>query len=100
MYILGLVVLIFFAVIGLAVFVGTIAKANLRSNTEGMILLIPRVDENNAEAKIRSAAAMVDSVRGCRLICVCPKEDNARVICEKLQKEFPYLELASQCEMV
>lgn len=100
MYILGLVILVFFAVIGLAVFVSTLVKANLQSNTDGFILLIPQADEDNAEARIRSAAALVGSAHGCRLICVCKNEHGARMICEKMQREFPYLEIANQFEVL
>lgn len=100
MYILGLVILVFFAVIGLAVFVSTLVKANLRSSTEGFILLIPQVSEDNAEARIRSATSIIGSTHGCRLICVCKNEPCTRMICEKMQREFPYLEIANQFEVL
>ncbi len=96
MYILGMILLVFFAVIGLTVFVSMLVKANLKSDTRDFILLISRVDEQNAEARIRTAAMMTDSVRGCRIICVCAETNPARVICEKLKRQYPQIEIVNE----
>lgn len=99
MYILGMILLIFFAVIGLSCFISMIAKANLKSDTGGFILLIPEVDADNAEARIRSAAVIRQEAFGCRVVCVCPEDQRTRTICEKLQKEYPFLEIVDSTTM-
>lgn len=96
MYILGIVLLVFFAVIGLSVFIGTLIKAGMTSDTDGFILLIPSVSEENAEARIRSAVTLLQKTRGSRIICVCPKDHKARTICEKMKEQYSFLEIAEQ----
>lgn len=93
MYIAGMIILVFFAVIGLSAFVGGLVRAHLISDTDGFILLIPRVDEDNAEARIRSAAITAESARGCRIICVCGEDDPAHMICEKMLSQYPRVEI-------
>lgn len=99
MYILGMTILVFFAVIGLAAFIGALVKARLICDPQGVVLLIPQVDEETAEARIRTAAIMAESARGCRVVCVCDEHDPARMICEKMQKQFPQVELAESFDV-
>lgn len=96
MYIAGMIILVFFAVIGLGCFLSGIAKRSLKSGCEGMILLIPSIDEATAEAHIRSAAVIRQDMQGCRVVCVCGEDDPARVICETLRREYPFLEIVSR----
>lgn len=100
MYIFGWIILIFFAIVGLSVFIGTVIKANLKSDTDGFVLVVPYVDENNAEARIRSAAAMTEGAHGCRVICICRENDPARIICEKMKQEFPQLKITDEYEIM
>lgn len=100
MYIAGIFILVFFAVIGLASFVGGLVKAHLSSDTDGFILMIPHVDADNAEARIRSAAMMTDSVKGCRIICVCSGDDPAHEICEKLLRQYPQVEIVEAIDSI
>ena len=96
MYILGIMILSFFAVIGLACFIGALVKAGSVSDTEGFIMLIPSVTEDNAEARIRSASALISSARGCRIVCVCPNDSPAKEICGRLKKQLPQLEISNR----
>lgn len=100
MYIAGIIVLVFFAVIGLAAFVGGLCKAHLMCDTGGFILLIPHVNEDNAEARIRSAAMIAESSRGCRIICVCSEDDPAYPICEKLLRQYPQIEIVEAVDSI
>lgn|GEM_PF-1950264 len=100
MYIVGIVIVIFFAVVGISVFIGTIIKANMNTDTEGFVLLIPYLDEETAEARIRSAAAIYDSERSFRVVCICRSNPNVRQICEKLRIQYPYLEIVDSIDEV
>ena len=100
MYILGMIILVFFAVIGLAAFIGALIRAHCICDTGGFILLIPRVDENNAEMRIRSALSVSESARVCRIICVCDENDPARMICEKMQRQFPQVEIVETIDSI
>ncbi len=96
MYIAVIFIVVFFAVIGLAAFIGGLVKAHLCSHTEGFILLVPYVDEDNAEARIRSAAMMTEASRDCRIVCVCDENDPARAICEKMTVQYPQIEIVNE----
>ncbi len=98
MYILGMIILVFFAVIGIASFVGGVVKSHFKCDTKGFILLICDLSENNAEAKIRSAAIMTEEAKDCRIICVCAGDHPARAICEKMQKQYPQIEIVDEYE--
>ena len=89
MYIFGIIILVFFAVIGIGCFIGSLIKAGFVSDSEGFILLIPSVNEDNAEARLRSATAIASSARDCRIICVCSASNPAEKICKK----FPQAEI-------
>lgn len=100
MYILGMVILVFFAVIGIAVFIGTLAKAHLKNDTDGLILLIPQLNADNAEARIRSAAVIRQETQGCRVVCICEGDNDAMMICEKMKREYPFLEVTDRFEVI
>lgn len=96
MYIAIIFIVVFFAVIGLAAFIGGLVKTHLCSHTEGFILLVPYVDEDNAEARLRSAVMMAEASRGCRIVCVCNEKDPAREICEKMTGQYPQVEIVNE----
>ena len=96
MYILGLVILVFFAVVGLASFAGELYHAKMRDCADRLILLIPHVDEDTAEMRIRSAIAAAESIKAGRIICVCSADDPAFAICERLQEDHPILEIVGR----
>lgn len=98
MYIPGIIILVFFAVIGLAVFVGTIIKANMNADTSGFVLLIPYIDEDSAEIRIRSAAAIYEAERSFRVVIICGHDQPAREICERMKTTYPYLEIIEKIE--
>ena len=90
MYIVFLIILTFFAVIGVATFISAIRSASLSCDGE-LILFLPEIDERCAEARIRYAASVVESVREYRIIAVCT-DDNAKAICDKLKQKIENLE--------
>ena len=95
MYISGIII-IFFTVIGIASFIGALIKAHMICDTSGLIMLISQVNEQNAEAKIRSAVMITEAAKDCRIICVCAEDDPAREICEKMQRQYPRLEIVDE----
>jgi hypothetical protein len=90
MYIVCLIVLTFFAVIGLATFISAIRSSALACDGE-MLLILPDIDKSCAEARVRRAASVAESVRGCRIIAVCTDEAS-KEICERLKIQFDNLE--------
>ena len=100
MYILGIICLVFFAILGAAAFIGALVKAHLKCDTDGFVLLVPHVSEDNAEVRIRSASMAAESMRGCRIVCICGENDPARKICEKMQRQFSQLEIAEDLNVL
>lgn len=94
MYIVCLIILTFFAVIGLATFISAIRSASLSCDGE-LILILPELDERCAEARIRYAASVVENVSECRIVAVCTDE-GSKAICEKLKLQIDNLEIVDQ----
>ena len=96
MYIVGIVILVFFAIVGLSAFIAALIGLNRKTDTNGMALMITDIDADNAEMRIRTAAAIAEENRIGRVICLCPEEDEVRMICEKMQKEYKVVEIKSE----
>ena len=92
MYIFSMIILIFFAIIGLCAFVGGLLDAVYKGSSNALLIL-GDLSPDNAEARIRAAARICRQHRSIRLRCVCEKGDPARDICELMQKEYPFMEL-------
>lgn len=92
MYILMMIILIFFAVIGLCAFI-TALLDNLYHNNGKAELILKSLKPDNAEASIRSAARICQRHSGFTLICVCDEDDPAYDICRLMQKEYPFMEI-------
>ena len=94
MYIVCLIILTFFAVIGLATFISAVRSASLVCDGE-LILILPEIDERCAEARIRYAASVVDSARECRIVAVCTDE-GSKAICEQMKVQIDNLEAVDE----
>lgn len=90
-YILCMVVLVFFAVIGVSSFIVSIKNPAYRLSARAE-LVISGLTAENAEAQIRAAAGICMRYGGIRLICVC-ESDEIREICERLRKEYSFIEI-------
>ena len=98
MYILSMIILVFFAIIGLCSFVSVILD-KFYQNGGNAELTLKNLTAADAEARIRSAARVCQHHRGFRLICVCDEDDPAYDICRLMQKEYPFMEIASKQQM-
>lgn len=95
MLILCMIILIFFAIIGLCAFITAIADCFYSDS--GAVLLLTGLDCENAEARIRAAERICRQHRGIRLKCVCDENDPVYDICVMMQKEYPMMEI-TPCE--
>lgn len=94
MEILCLIMLIFFAIIGLCSFITALLDLFYKGSGE-TILILDKLTAESAEARIRSAARMCHHHRGTRLICRCDPNEPAYDICRLMQKDYPFLEIDS-----
>lgn len=94
MYILCMIILIFFAVIGLCAFISALVDCLYRSDGEA-VLILKELSADNAEARIRSAARICHHHAGMSVVCICGEEDPTYDICALMQKEFPFLRIQS-----
>lgn len=94
MFIFCMIILIFFAVIGLCAFITSILDYCYKGDQES-VLIIKNLSADNAEARIRSAARICQHHKGMRLRCICGEDDPAFDICVLMQKEYPLMEICS-----
>ncbi len=95
MYILGMIILIFFAIIGICAFITSILDHCYHGEHESL-LIIDNLSAETAEARIRSAARICQHHKGMKLRCICSEDDPAYDICALMQKEYPLIEISSE----
>ena len=88
MYIIGMILLSFFALVGIAFFIDAVSSALHRVKGD-MILLLPSLSADDAEARTRQAARLCEREDGTAVICLCEQGSEAEVICERLKYEYP-----------
>ena len=93
MYIAGMLILTFFALIGLCAFITAIADLIHSGTDNGAMLILSGLSEADAEARVRRAARICRDKRCGRLICVVDPDDPAKIICENLTPEYPFIEI-------
>ena len=94
MYILLMIILIFFAVIGLCSFIAALIDKLYHNNGKAELIL-KDLKPDNAEVRIRSASRICQRHSTIKLICVCNEDDPAYDICRLMQKEYPFMEIQS-----
>ena len=92
MYILCMIVLVFFAVIGLCAFAAALLDQFYQGSTDAELIL-KNLSPDNAESRIRSAAHICRRQKGIRLIILCSETDPAYDICRLMQKDYPFVEI-------
>lgn len=95
MYIFCLIILIFFAIIGICAFITSLLDHCYHGEHEST-LVIGGLSAENAEARIRSAARICQHHKGMKLRCVCSEENPAYDICKLMQKEYPLMEICPE----
>ena len=93
MYIIGMVILTFFAVIGAAAFITGLLRA--KDADEDIAVILYKLNEDDAEARIRKAAELCGEIRCERLICVC-EDIAAKNICVRMKKVYPIVEISDK----
>ena len=91
LYILCLIMLTFFAVIGLLTFINAIVLG-LSSKNDDMNIILPSLTGSDAEHRVRKAVYICEEIGCRRLICKCA-DDEARLICSKLKASYPVIEI-------
>lgn len=92
MYLFSMIILIFFAVIGLCAFISALLDAVYRSGGQAE-LIITKLTPDSAEARIRHAARICQHHRDIDLVCVCKEGEPAYDICKLMQKEYPFMQI-------
>ena len=95
MYILCMIILIFFAIIGICALITSLLDHCYHGDHETMLVL-KELSTENAEARIRSAARICQHHKGMKLQYVCDENDPAFDICAMMQKEYPLMKLCSR----
>lgn len=90
MYILCMIILIFFAIIGLCAFITALVDSFYKASGE-TILTLKDLSADSAENRIRSTARICSHHKGMRLVCICDEDNPAYDICRLMQKEYPFL---------
>jgi len=88
MYIFGMILLSFFALVGIAFFIDAVTGALHRVKGD-MILLLPSLSADDAEARTRQAARLCEREDGTAVICLCDHDSEAEAICHRLSDEYP-----------
>lgn len=101
MYILSMIVLVFFAMIGLCAFILSIVRIFTdRYDENEYLIVIPNIKAENAEYGIRSAIRKINDIGRGRILCLCEKNDTeATDICQRMKNECPHLEIVSKVEL-
>lgn len=95
MVLFGMILLIFFAIIGLCAFVTALIDI-LYKGDQGGILVLRDLTPDNAEVSIRTAARICMRHTGIRLVCICEEDSAVAEICRLMQREYPFLETESR----
>ena len=98
MYIFCMIVLVFFAMIGLCVFALSIIRTILdRGDDNEYLIVIPHISAEDAEYRIRAGIRKINDIGKGNILCLCDEEDiEAADICQRMKRECPYLELVSK----
>lgn len=93
MYIFCMILLVFFAIIGLSSFISAVMNLSYRGKGE-LLIVLNDLKADNAELRIRRAARLCKSTRGSCILCVCRENDPAYDIVRLMQREYPFIEIA------
>lgn len=91
----------FFAMIGLCAFVLSLVRIlTERGDENEYLIVIPKVDADNAECSIRAAIRRINEIGTGSVLCLCDENDEEAVdICRRMQSECPFLEIINQEEL-
>ena len=96
MYIIGLIILSFFALVGAVGFITALFGRSFDDSNPSELVLKALTAET-AEVRVRRAAERCAQLRCEHLRCEC-LDDEALLICEKLRREYPVIEAVDKAE--
>ncbi len=92
MYIIGMTVLVAFAIIGLCSFIAGIINM-IYCGREDFLIVLNHPKADTIEMNIRRAAKICREYKGSSVLCICKQDDPAYDIARLLQKEYPFIEI-------
>lgn len=98
MYILSMILLIFFAIIGVCSFITALLDLMHRSGEDETLIILRKISEDNAEFRLRRAARIGMNTENSRVICICDEDNHAIKICRLLASEYPLIEIMSETQ--
>ena len=101
MYILAMILLIFFAGVGLISFVLSVMRLLTESSDKSeYFLILPKITSSSAEYKLRCAASRMRELSKGEILCLCDGCDTeTQEICRRMTEECPYLSVLSKEEL-
>ena len=96
MYIVCMVILIFFAVIGVSHFIIGLYRLLLDAYDDaGYILVVPKMKPGNTEIRLRKAIAACKHLKNIKIICICDSDDDeTKAIIEFVKKDYKNIEIS------
>ena len=91
MYILGMIILTFFAVIGAAHFISAILHS-AAGYDEQLVMVLTELGADNAEYRLRNALSLCREMRCSHLRCEC-RDSEALYICNSFARHEPMIEV-------
>lgn len=101
MYIICMIGLVFFAMIGLCAFILSLIRILTESKDENeYFVILPNLNAQNAEGSIRSAKRKINDIGKGNILCLCDKGDTeAEDICQRLAADCPYLRIVDKTKL-
>lgn len=98
MTIFCMILLVFFAIIGLCAFILSIVRIFAdRYDQNDYLIVILKTNGENAEYSIRSAIRKINDLGKGEILCLCEEDDKeAAEICQRMKNDCPYLKIVSK----
>lgn len=98
MYIVCMIGLVFFAMIGLCAFVSAIVGIWTDRNDENdYLIVIQRPNADNAEYRLRAAIRKINEIGKGEILCLCEENDPETMsICRRMEQDCPCLKIVDQ----
>ncbi len=96
MYMVCMVILIFFAVIGVSHFIIGLYRLLLDAHDgDGYILVVPKMKPNSTEIRLRKAVSASKRLKNTKIICICDSnDDETKAIIEFVKKDYKNIEIS------
>lgn len=101
MYIAFMIILVFFAIIGISAFILSLMRLFLYRNKDGaFMLIIPSLSDDTAEMKLRAAVNRCQRAGSGEVVCLLDGcEDESQKILECIARDYPCVEILTKEEL-